>query len=96
MKKGSQLDVVHESEKNRFAVHTEGETAVLNYRLSEHEVVFTHTGVPSALEGRGIGSRLVRAGLDWARAQGLRVVPMCSFVIGYIERHQEYADLTQR
>lgn len=96
LKNGSQLDVVHESEKKRFAVYTEGKTAVLKYRLAEDEVVFTHTGVPPALEGRGIGSRLVRAGLDWARAEGVRVVPMCSFVTRYIERHPEYADLRQR
>jgi predicted GNAT family acetyltransferase len=92
---GSQPEVQHETEKNRFAVHVEGETAVLSYERSEDEVVYTHTEVPSALEGKGIGSRLVRAGLDWARAEGLRVVPVCDFVAGYIERHPEYADLTK-
>jgi len=45
------------------------------------------------LEGRGIGGRIVKTGLDYARAEGLKVVPQCSFVRGYIERHQEYADL---
>lgn len=96
MSEGAQPEVVHETEKNRFAVHTEGETAVLEYRLSEGEVILTHTGVPPALEGRGIGSLLVRTGLDWARAEGLRVVPVCSFVNGYLKRHPEYTDLTER
>ena len=87
-------EVVHEPDNNRFAVHVDGETSVLDYHLSADKVVFTHTGVPTALGGRGIGSRLVKAGLDWAREQGLRVRPLCPFVSSYIQRHPEYADLT--
>lgn len=96
MNEGPGAEVVHETDKNRFAVYVEGETAVLEYRLSNGDVIYTHTGVPPALEGRGIGSRLARAGLDWARAEGLRVVPVCSFMAGYIKRHTEYMDLTER
>jgi uncharacterized protein len=33
--------------------------------------------------------------LDIARAQGLKVVPICPFAKAYIERHPEYADLRQ-
>lgn len=91
-----QLQVVHESAEKRFAIHADGGTAVLEYQRFEDKVVYTHTGVPSALEGKGIGSRLVKAGLNWARSEGLRVVPVCTFVAGYIQRHPEYADLTER
>jgi len=49
--------------------------------------------VPRVLEGRGIGSKLVRATLDQVRSEGLKVVPRCSFVRAYMERHPEYADL---
>ena len=52
-----------------------------------------HTEVPKRLEGRGIGSQLVAGALDIARAQGLTVVPRCSFVKAYIKRHPAYADL---
>jgi predicted GNAT family acetyltransferase len=45
------------------------------------------------LEGNGIGSLIVRAGLDYAREQSYKVVPLCSFVAAYIRRHTEYADL---
>ncbi|MGD8699321.1 MAG: GNAT family N-acetyltransferase [Gemmatimonadales bacterium] len=92
----SKPQAVHEPEKSRFAIHLEGGTAVLEYQLFDDKVVYTHTGVPSALEGKGVGSRLVKAGLDWAREQDLRVVPVCTFVAGYIQRHREYADLTRR
>ncbi len=77
----------------RFEIEKDGYVAVLEYLLQHDKIVFTHTGVPAALEGQGIGSRLARAGLDHARAQGLKAVPMCSFIAGYIQKHPEYQDL---
>jgi predicted GNAT family acetyltransferase len=52
-----------------------------------------HTEVPKELEGRGIGSALVRGLLEIARAQGLKVQAVCPFVKAYLDRHPEYADL---
>ena len=48
-----------------------------------------------AVSRRGVGSRLIRAALDSARDQGLRVVPQCPFVRAFIERHPEYRDLVR-
>ena len=87
------IEVIHNVEENRFQVEIESHLAVLEYDRDDSVIRFTHTGVPSALEGRGLGSKLVRAGLDYARAQGLRVVPVCSFVAGYIQKKPEYQDL---
>jgi hypothetical protein len=53
----------------------------------------THTGVPQALEGRGIAAALVGAALAHARAQGLRIRPQCSYVQVYMRRHPETQDL---
>jgi predicted GNAT family acetyltransferase len=86
-------DVTHDEAARRFELEEEGATGFLTYMLQEGRIVFTHTIVPPELEGRGIGSRVVAAGLDHARAEGLKVVPQCSFVRGYIERHEEYRDL---
>lgn len=52
-----------------------------------------HTEVPEALEGRGIAGRIVRFALDDVRARGLKAVPRCPYVAGYISRHPEYQDL---
>ena len=67
--------------------------AVAAYQLDDNVIAFTHTLVPKALEGRGIGSRLIRAALDSARDRGLKVRPMCAFVAAYVVRHPEYRDL---
>ena len=88
------IRVVHNADDSRFEVTLNGHLAVLEYRMRGSEtVVFTHTEVPDALGGRGIGSRLVRGALDWAEENGFKVVPLCWFVSGYIERHPEYQRL---
>lgn len=87
------LEVLHLQERSRFEIRVAGQIVELNYRLRDGVISFTHTGVPRALEGRGIGSLIVRTGLDYAREQGYKVVPICSFVEAYIQRHEEYADL---
>lgn len=77
----------------RFELDVDGALAVAQYRLDGDTILFTHTEVPARLQGRGIGSRLVRGALDAARARGLRVVPLCSFVADYVRRHPEVKDL---
>jgi predicted GNAT family acetyltransferase len=63
------------------------------YERQGNRVVFTHTEVEDDEEHSGLGSRLVRAALDDVRGHGRTVVPRCSFVRGWIERHPEYRDL---
>ena len=62
-------------------------------RVGESVIVFVHTEVDPAFEGRGIGSQLATFALDDARARGLAVVPQCPFFARFIQRHPEYADL---
>ena len=78
---------------HRYELEVEGQLALAAYRLRPGRITFTHTEVPDALEGRGIGSRLVKAALDDARAQGLKVVPACPFVKHYMDKHPETQDL---
>ena len=85
--------VVNHSERHRFEVSSEGATAFLDYRLARPALTLVHTEVPEMLRGRGLGDRLARAALDFARREGLQVVPRCPFVREYITRHPEYADL---
>ena len=87
------LEVLHKHEQSRFEILIGEYVAELDYRLKDNVITFTHTGVPSELEGNGIGSIIVRAGLDYAREQGYKVVPLCSFVDAYMRRKPEYADL---
>ena len=87
------LTVTHNPEASRFQLEKDGLLSVLEYRLEPGRIVFTHTGVPPALEGQGLASRLARAGLDYARSEGLRVVSACSFIDQYLEKHPKDQDL---
>jgi len=78
---------------HQFEARVQGHLARLVYYRTGNFVVLAHTEVPDAISRRGIGSRLVRAALDDARARQLRVVPRCPFVDAYIERHPEYRAL---
>ena len=64
-----------------------------DYQRDGDTFVFTHTEVDQDSGQSGLGSTLVRAALDDVRAQGGSVVPECSFVRGWIGKHDEYADL---
>ena len=86
-------EVTHNTEKGRFEMAVDGHLAVLNYILKGEIIIFTHTGVPPAIGNRGVGNKLVEAGLDYARGSGLKVRSMCWFVSKYIRRHSEYQDL---
>lgn len=92
----SPIEVVHNTQYERFEVQQEGHLAELDYRRAGNQIIFAHTGVPVELEGRGIGSALAKAGLAYARENSLEVVPLCPFVRSYIERKPEYQDLVSK
>jgi predicted GNAT family acetyltransferase len=90
----SNLVIRDNSEKHRFETDLgDGSIALAEYNRLDGKVVFTHTEVPSAHEGQGIGSALIRFSLAWARERGLQVIPICPFFAAFIKRHKEVQDL---
>lgn len=89
----SEPAVHHDAAARRYALNVDGAEAVLDYELADGVVTFTHTFVPPALRGRGLAELLVRRGLADARSANRRVIPQCSYVARFIERHPEYQDL---
>jgi predicted GNAT family acetyltransferase len=83
------------ADRHRFELDADGHIAFSNYKRADGVLTILHTEVPKALEGRGIGSALIRGVLDIARSQRLKVIAVCPFAKSYIERHPEYADLLQ-
>jgi uncharacterized protein len=80
-------------DRSRFELDLNGSVAFANYRLKGDHVIITHTETPPALRGRGIASKLVKGALGLIRADGLKVVAGCSFVVDYLDQHPEYADV---
>ena len=94
----TEIVVTDAGERSRFEAHDAGGALAgfLEYIRTDGLVVYPHTEVDPAFEGRGVGGELARAALDDARARGLRVRASCPFVAGWLVRHPEYQDLQQR
>ena len=90
-------------ERQRFELEADGHiafsiykrVAFSIYKRADKVLTIMHTEVPKALEGRGIGSSLIKGALEIARRQGLKVNAVCPFAKAYLDRHPEYADLRQ-
>ncbi len=93
MKTGEKILVRHNEAESRFEAEMDGQVSVADYRIEGERMIFTHTFVPPALRGRGLAEKLVRVALEHARTQRLRVVPACSYVEVFLERHAEFKPL---
>jgi predicted GNAT family acetyltransferase len=81
-------------ERHRFEIDLgDGTFAIAEYTLRPGKIMFTHTEVPEAHEGKGIGTTLMRFALGAARERGLKVIPICPFFAAYMQKHAEVQDL---
>lgn len=77
----------------RYELSVEGATAFIAYQMKSGKIYLTHTEVPEQLKGKGIGSALLKNVLSMIAKEHLEMVPLCSFVAAYIERHPEWKKL---
>ena len=85
--------VMHNAEAHRFETTVDGLRSLLSYRRFPDRLLLQHTEVPSPLERQGLATKLTRTAVDFARANQLRVVPLCPYVLHFLRRHPEYQDL---
>jgi predicted GNAT family acetyltransferase len=85
--------LIDNEEKKQYEFHIEDDIARIEYIKAQGKIFVTHTEVPVKLEGKGIGSALVKQVLDDIQVKGLALVPLCPFVSAYINRHPEYKPL---
>jgi len=78
---------------SRFETTVDGQLCVLDYHLRDGVLAIDHTGVPSAVGGRGIAAALTKAAMDTARREGWRVLPNCAYAVAWLARHPDYRDL---
>ena len=96
MRDTSDLIVRDNPERHRFEIDLGGgEFAFAASRLPQGKILFTHTEVPEAYEGRGLGTKLIEFALGEARKRGLQVMPACQFFAAYMRKHAEVHDLLE-
>jgi predicted GNAT family acetyltransferase len=90
--KNDAVRVVDNPDESRYEIYDDDKLAGFSsYRLVGDRIVFLHTEVDPAFEGRGVGGALVRAELEDARRRGLPVIVRCPFIARFIREHPEYA-----
>ncbi|GAB4584135.1 GNAT family N-acetyltransferase [Nocardia sp. IFM 10818] len=88
---------VTDAQPQHYAIHVDGERAGLTaYLDKDGQRIFFHTEIGDRFAGRGLASKLIAAALADTRAAGLRIVPICPFVAGYLEKHHDFDDLVDQ
>ena len=90
------LEITHNEADHTFEVWIDGYRSKLDYIQDGKNFVITHVGVYPELRGQGIAGKIVEAGLQYARQNSLRVIPMCSYAAAYIRRNPQYSELTHQ
>lgn len=85
--------IIHNESAQKFETEVEEQKASIEYSLRDNTIIILHTWVPRPIEGKGIAAALTKYALEYARQNGLRVIPSCSYTQAYVKRHKEYSDL---
>ena len=76
--------------KGAFYIDEDGEwIAELSYVKDEGTMTIDHTEVDEKLRGEGIGEDLVKAAVEYARKEGLKIKADCQYARKVIERTPE-------
>jgi predicted GNAT family acetyltransferase len=86
------MSVTHDQGSHQFSTEVNGHRAVLDYTLTGSIMNITHTGVPTAIGGRGIAAELMRAALAAAQEHHWSVNPICSYAVAYMKKHPVAGD----
>ena len=87
------VTIQNNAEANRFEAPVGDSLAKIDYRRMDDRIILLHTEVPEAMQGQGIGSKLARFALDYARENDLQVDNRCPFIRSYLQEHPEYEDI---
>jgi uncharacterized protein len=80
---------------SRFEVSLPEGTGFLRYRIDSDTMHLLYVEVPTEARGHGIAGELSTAALEFAKQRGLKVIPVCSYVVAYLRRHPEYAEMVR-
>lgn len=90
MEDNNELVLKDNTDRKQFELSVEGFTARIEYMIMANKIFLTHTEVPRALEGKGVGSKIVKLAFEEIEKRGLKLIPLCPFVAKYLTKHPEW------
>jgi len=87
------MPVADNTARQRYELEENGETAFANYRRDGDTLVIPYVEAAMALRGTGAAGRLMQGVTEIARAEKLKIVPLCGYARGWLKAHKEHHDL---
>lgn len=91
------VQIQHDEAEGRGALRAfEGDVVLgstVYVRSAPDVVLVQHTGVESAARGKGVGTALFEALVEWARSTGNRVSVSCPYMARQFREHPEARDV---
>lgn len=87
------IDVTDNAARNRYELEVDGQTAYARYRKESGVLFIDYVEAPPALRGTGAAGRLMDGMMQQARAEGLKVTPICGYAALWLRRHPDYSDM---
>ncbi len=92
--------ILHEESGSKGRFHAERDGAALGEltysRAGDTLAILDHTSVSEAARGTGLGRRLVDAAVEWARTNGIKLMPLCPYARSVFEKDASLADVWKR
>lgn len=86
-------------EKNRFALYNDEGTEIGEMTwvdAGEDIMVIDHTFVDPTYRGQKLAEKLVRNGVEKARRDGVKIVPLCPYAKKEFDEKSEYQDVLRK
>lgn len=77
----------HNPELSRYELDVDGLLAFADYQREGQRLVIPHVESDPALRGQGAAGRLMAKVAETARAEGMRITPICSYAAAWLKRN---------
>lgn len=91
------MEIQHEQNDSKgafFVVENGKRLAEMTYSKAGTDlIIIDHTEVSDELRGKSVGAKLVHAAVEYARANKIKILPLCPFAKSVFDKKPEYADV---
>ncbi|MGC8936874.1 MAG: GNAT family N-acetyltransferase [Candidatus Methanomethylicaceae archaeon] len=82
-----------EIKNRRILVDLDGAEAFLKFHVDKGKMYLDATYTPEEHRGKGVGTKMMEAAINYAKERKLSIVPICPFAVEYFKRHPEYKNV---